>query len=426
VTNPGRDRIKSAINDLWATPVGKVAYVNLTLNVFLILMLGRSSLKTPALTISLMVFIPFILTRFREFLVACARPSSFLALFVFFCCSFAWSLTPSLTADRIITQIGFITLGYLVATRYSSEAFFKSLRDSVYVCILFAVVYCLIFPGASYTTQGLKSFYVHKNYLGLAMALNAIVLLSSHGGTKFQRAMGIVAIILMLGSLSKTSIILTFVCLTAPFIVDRVRLFLPRKENVTHLFDFSRVFVYWVIVAVICSIVIFRDAFVDFVWLSIDKDLFTGRGVLWLTVIQQIREHSLLGIGPGALWQAGGKSEIARTTLYQLDTKWIQNMVSSDGSYIDLLAAIGTAGVALFLLTVVDFYRMIFRNWGIDYVRLMFSLVTFVLLHGITESTVFYSPNILWFIFVCCYARVFLIHSTNLSPTPWQRLWGAK
>lgn len=423
---PNRKEIKIAIDDLWASPIGKVAYFNLTINVFLLLMMGRNMFKKPTLAFGLILFLPFIFSHFKPLLTAFIKPSSFLLLFFFFCCSFAWSTIPALSIDRISTQIGFVALAYLAVARYRPEAFFKCLQDAASISVVLAVLFCAAFPGSSYTSQGLQSFYPHKNMLGLMMALNAIVLLMSPKPSRLHIALGLTAIALILASFSKTSISLTLICFVVPQLIDWVRSKMPPPESKSTFFDFVRIFSYSSTLAFLGSIVIFREDFINFIWSILDKDLFTGRGTLWITVLQQIRSNSLLGIGPGSFWQAEGKSEIAQTTLYQLNDKWVQNMISADGSYIDLLASIGTVGLALFLLTVVDFYRMALRNWDTGYVKVMFALVTFVLFHGITESTILYSTNILWFVYVCCYVRVFLLHSMNSSPTPWQRLWGSK
>jgi O-antigen ligase len=154
------------------------------------------------------------------------------------------------------------------------------------------------------------------------------------------------------------------------------------------------------------ALVVFRDEVLDLLWGNLPKTALTGRGTLWLAVLQQMRVHSLLGIGPGAFWLAGDASEIAQTMLYRMDAQWVQRMVSADGSYVDIVASLGVLGLALFLLTAVDLYRRIFGNWRQPDSRLVLVLVSFVLLHAITESTILYSTNILWFIYLLCYFRV--------------------
>jgi exopolysaccharide production protein ExoQ len=91
-----------------------------------------------------------------------------------------------------------------------------------------------------------------------------------------------------------------------------------------------------------------------------------------------------------------------------------------------LLASIGAVGLALFLVTVIDFYRMALKNLGDKYSKIMTTLVTFVIFHGVTETTILYSTNLLWFVYMCCFVRMSLINQMNTKPSAWQRLWGTR
>lgn len=382
--------------------------------------------RKPNLAFALIVFLPFIVTRIKPILLILSKPSSLSALIVFFALSFSWSVMPSVSLERISTQVSFVLLAYLISIRFSNEEFFKGLLTAASLVVVVSFIFCLVYPGQAYTSQGLRSFYPQKNQFGLVMALSGLALIQAPNATRIHKFLGLFAVALICVSMSKTSIFLAVLCLFLPIAFTWIKAKVPGQKTYTGGGHFLRILFHAFILSAIACIVVFRDSFVHYIWSTLEKDFLTGRGTLWLAVLQQIRGHSLVGIGPGAFWQADRGSEIAHTTLYQLNDKWVQNMISADGSYIDLLASLGTIGLALFLLTIVDAYRMIARNWDEPYVKPMASLITFAVLHGITESTVLYSTNIVWFVYMTCFVRLFMINCTNLAPTPWQRLWGTK
>jgi exopolysaccharide production protein ExoQ len=421
-------KYSSIMSEMWGAKITRVEYFNLTINTLLLLLIGRSPLKRLSLTLGLILFVPFVVAKYKSIAGAVARPNSLVLLMGFFACSYFWSLTPSLSADRILTQLGFFLLAYLMTLRFSNTDFSSCLVDASCLIIILVIIYCAANPGGAYSSQGLRSFFVHKNMLGQMMALCALTLIFAPNTRPIHKMVAFLAAVLVLASLSKTSISLLAFCILSTVAVDRVnRLSSPTSgsRRGSGAYFLAIAFYYGLLAAIACA-VIFRDQVLHTLWQSLEKDVFTGRGTLWLTVIQQMKSNSLLGIGPGAFWQAEGKSEIAQTTLYHLNEAWVQKMVSSDGSYVDLLASIGMLGLSLFLVSAIDLYRMIFRNWGNPIAKLAFALVTFILLNGITESTILYSTNIIWFLYLCFFIRMQLIENTNPMPTSWQRLWGAK
>lgn len=331
--------------------------------------------------------------------------------------SYFWSAVPSATASVIFSQSVFLLFALSLAVVHFSTGFSGSLKLAAKILLCLVIAYTAINPGYSISGLGLRSFFAQKNQLGAMMGLSILGFVFASSRQKLDFVWAGLAVVLLGFSLSKTAIFLAGICVLLTVLVNAS---VSKKNVVSHTVTVRQLLGALLIVfvgIVLLFMVVYRDEVIDFFWKTITNELFTGRGRLWLVVIQQVRGDSLLGIGPGVLWQAGGASEIVQTTLYQKDPYWVQRMVSSDGSYIDLFASLGILGVALFLLTAVDLYRRLFRQWKQADSRLIFALVTFVLLHGITESTILYSTNILWLIYLLCYFRVAGYAKKDTTPT---------
>jgi O-antigen ligase len=394
-------------NDFSSGVLGKRWLEWLLALVFFLLLIGNTPFKK--VFYGVFVFVYFLLFAFygRNKLAFFAKNSVVMVLFVaYFSISFAWSVIPSVTFSAVLSQLVFVLFSVFVCSCLTDDGFVNSLNKAVVSILVVIILYCLTFPGESYYVYGLKSFYGQKNLLGAVAAICFIFIFNKPAINKFDICLILSAVALLFASKSKTSIIIVFFCLATLPAVRAITERMYQQSDRLLVTDVLRKIVYLVVLLALVILVLYRDEVLDFLWANISKSVFTGRGMLWLTVIQQIRAHSLLGLGPGVFWQAGGASEIAQTSLYQKDPYWVQNMLSSDGGYVDLVASIGFVGLSLFLLTAVHLYGNIFRNWHRKDSALIFSLVTFVLLHAVTESTIFYSTNILWFFYLICYFRV--------------------
>jgi O-antigen ligase len=374
--------------------------------VLLLLLVGRNVFNKPVLAATLLAYLPLVVARGGRSAELLLRCFSLAALWILLVASYFWAVVPRVSLDMILTQSAFMALALFIALRDQAVGFASSLRLAAALLLPLVALYCLLFPGASVSTAGLNGFYLHKNNLGSIMAVCALALFYAPGRNKWHAALGAVAVGLLAASLSKTSIALFVTCGILLLAADSWGNQVcsapgkpPTKREV-------RLTLHILVLLGLVALVLFRDELLDLLWANLPKTALTGRGTLWLAVMQQMRVHSLLGIGPGAFWLAGDASEIAQTSLYRMDSQWVQRMVSADGSYVDMVAALGFLGLALFLLTSVDLYRRLFRNWLQPDSRLVFVLATFVLLHAITESTLLYSTNILWLIYLLCYFRV--------------------
>lgn len=378
----------------------------LLVSAFLVFLLGNFNFKTPLYALLFAVYVVYALISYGSVFRLFIRARYIFPVYGILSLSYFWSFVPKLTLDAIESQLAFLIFVICVSSKHSADDFSKSLKISASFLVCFVVLYCVFFPMQSYSSSGLNAFFSHKNSLGGALALCALILFNNVDRTKSELFLGVVAFVLLVATQSKTAIFLFVVCLFIERAAIKFELVFFKKSTKLLVVDVFRSIMFYMALIFLVAMVVFRNDLLSIISINLPKTAFTGRGMLWLVVIQQMRENSLLGIGPGVFWQGGRNSEIAQTTLYLMDPYWVQRMASADGGYIDMVASIGFLGLALFLLSVLDLYRKLFRFWYKSESRLIFVLVSFVLLHAVTESTILHSTNVFWMTYLLCYFRV--------------------
>lgn len=386
--------------------------------VFVVFFVGNFSLKPVLYGALFFVYIIFSFFSWGAVFRILSQAKILFLTYVVLAFSYFWSLVPELTLSAIQSQFLFFVFCLLVLSKHVYDDFSKSLKNAAACVVVFVAVYCAIFPGQSYSPVGLSAFFGHKNALGGVMALCSIVLISNLNRTKAHIFLACISIFLLLASQSKTAILLFFVCVILEKVSSRIHKIFYGSSSRLLVVDVVRALILFGAILSLFLMVVFRDDLLRLIASYIPKTLFTGRGMLWLVVLQQIRFSSFLGVGPGVFWQGGAASEIAQTYLYKIDPHWVQHMMAADGSYVDIIASIGFFGLAMFLLSVIHFYSRLFNSWGESDRPLVFMLFTFILLHAVTESTILHSTNVFWLIYIMCYLRVvsFGFGAPNIMP----------
>lgn len=345
-------------------------------------------------------------TALPEAMGVLVRPYSMPALWTLFMCSYFWSKVPMASLNNILTLTAFLILAIFISIYHKTDGFSKQLRTSAIIIMACVVLYTLMAPGSLATSAGATSFYSQKNNFGMMMGLCTLILLNVPGRNRWHVCIALLAIMLLVLSQSKTSMLVLLAVSGLLWLINRRA---EQQRGTFEPFQKKLRFLpkpYTLALLSLVLLVLFRDSLLDLLWDNLSKTFLTGRGTLWLTVIQQVRGNSLLGIGPSVFWDADRASEVAHTSLASDDPLWIQKLGGADGGYIDLIASVGVLGLALFLYTAADLYRGLSRNWERPDSRLMFVLSTFVLLHAIAETTLLTTCNVLWLVYLLCYFRV--------------------
>ena len=150
----------------------------------------------------------------------------------------------------------------------------------------------------------------------------------------------------------------------------------------------------------ILSLILFRENVAAYLIHNLPSNFLTGRGILWVTVLQRANFDLLRGLGSGSFWNAGQASEMAQTVLSLKNPLWMKNLGSADGGYIDVVGALGFIGLALLLLSFVSNFRRIARVATLPASSMALAMISMFIFHNVTETTVYNSTNALWFLFL--------------------------
>jgi hypothetical protein len=248
-----------------------------------------------------------------------------------------------------------------------------------------------------------SGIYSHKNNLGLVMLITSLLLFSSNMHKTVKTFFISLALILLLASQSKTSVLLLFL------IVLSFNYF-----NTLNGERYSKVLkTTFVLIFILGSslLVIKLDVIYIYILNNLDAEFLTGRGLIWLTMLEHTGDRILYGLGYNAVWGQGEYSEIYFTPLYKTHPIWVENLSFSDGGYIDILIAIGVVGFVLVMWLIGKTYLAMTRILDQQVKFVVFGLVTLAVFHNITETTFLQGFNIVWFLFIL--VSVYSLHATS-------------
>lgn len=311
--------------------------------------------------------------------------------------STVWSVAPLVTLRGSAALLGTTMFGIYLATRYTKEDLIKLLAWALGVSAVLSLGFVMFLPS-----YGLQSYnrliawqgiYVNKNNLGCFMALSAItwLIFSLISTSKAKRLGGLCfcgfSLVLLYFSKSTTSLVIFFMLLIITLFYLICRHYKPRLRL---LFTFILIF------STVC-LIIGLISNIDISLTAMGKDAtISGRTKLWYVVWQMIQQRPWLGYGYNAFWlEWNGPSRAIWRVL-----TW--NPPHAHNGYLDVWLQIGFVGLVLFILSfAINFYRAIINVLRNDSIVKMFTLLilTFLLVHNITESTILKQNNIFWVLY---------------------------
>lgn len=146
-----------------------------------------------------------------------------------------------------------------------------------------------------------------------------------------------------------------------------------------------------------------------------DPEAFTGRVAIWDALAMVISDYPAGGIGFQSLYQVG-----ADTPLLNYASGWISLLAHGHNGYLDILAATGIIGFALFLFAFLFRpLRQIIKSKHMHpkVSGLIFSLITFVIFHNFLESSLLNKEKALWvtLLIICAIAQSVTYKSKNIG-----------
>ncbi len=342
------------------------------------------------------------LARWRLFLDVAARDKLLLLLIFIAAASVLWSAAPEVTLRRGVALTGTTLVGICLAARFGFDELLRLLAWALGIAAVLSLMFALALPSYGISSDSLtqgdwKGVFDHKNTLGKAMSLSAIVFLlltpRARGHRWLLWAGFVLSFVLLVFSGSKTALTVTVI------IVVLLPLFRTLRLPTTLALSVS---IFAALFAV--GAMVLLGANLESLLAFLGKDLtLTGRTTVWAVVVDTIRERPWLGYGYNGFWLGTeGPSFLV----------WLatgEPYYDSHNGIMDLWLDLGALGVAVFLL---GFFRAIARAVGWVHVTRtaedLWPLVflTFMLVYNLTESFILKQNNLFWILYVVAVLKV--------------------
>ncbi|WP_038178103.1 O-antigen ligase family protein [Vibrio rhizosphaerae] len=375
----------------------------------LFLTLSNGLFKRPILTLYLLMFLGLSLrpALIKQMFSLCRRCYPLMIVFVWCAVTAQWSPWPKVTYYELFWQL--ILFGYV--TLFVLHFYAINARRVVYYtfCFWLCCTYLLVMKNDVLAGRVLEisGAFANKNNLGPIISVFLFFYLYSVQRWNLWRVgMLLATFLLLLATLSKTSIALfVLVIVLAWLIFSWDRLLIHRFRR--FYYGSGRIVAFGVSVTLVLLFVLYYRDLVDWVLTHVREEWLTGRGKLWLVMLNQSYEKLFLGVGYSAVWGLGDNNLIQETELAQYAPEWVEKLAASDGGYVDMLISIGAIGTALFVYTICDFFMTFYTSLrtqkNVAITKLCFCVGTFVVLNNVTETKFLLGSGFSWFCFLFCY-----------------------
>ncbi|SHF75757.1 hypothetical protein [Vibrio gazogenes] len=375
----------------------------------LFLTLSNGLFKRPILTLYLLIFL---LLSFRPSIIKqmfslCRRCYPLMIVFAWCAVTGQWSSWPKATYYELLWQL--ILFGYV--TLFVIHFYAINARRVVYYtfCVWLFLTYLLVFKNDVLAGRLLEisGAFANKNNLGPIISVFLFFYIYSvQRWNGLRVGMLLATFLLLLATVSKTSIAL-FVLVT----LLAWRIFYWDKQLVHRFrrlyYGSGRIVGFGISVALALMLVLYYRDMVDWLLMHVRDEWLTGRGKLWLVMLNQSYDKLFLGVGYSAVWGLGDNNLIQETELAKYAPEWVEKLAASDGGYVDMLISIGAIGTALFVYTIGDFFMTFYISLrtqkNVAITKLCFCVGTFVVLNNVTETKFLLGSGFSWFCFLFSY-----------------------
>ncbi|MDD4910669.1 MAG: O-antigen ligase family protein [Sideroxydans sp.] len=135
-----------------------------------------------------------------------------------------------------------------------------------------------------------------------------------------------------------------------------------------------------------------------------NPDSFTGRAEIWMALLSLIHDHLLFGVGYGSLYSVS-----IYTPLLDYAPSWVLMLTQGHNGYLDIIATLGLAGFSLFIFVFLanPMSRLLqIKRANIHMLGMLYSLLIFVFLHNLLESSFLDKAQIPWVVLLIVFAGV--------------------
>ncbi len=327
------------------------------------------------------------------------KKEKYLIIFISVCIlSVAWSFDSFSSLKRSFEIFVLYLIAITSITYLDEDRLFKIMRVIISLYLLVTLFSCLFIPAAIDPDFGTWRG-IHSNKNGLAQMGVLCFLLSQLFFRLNERTLktiwnyliSLLSAFLIIMAGSSTAIVILFLLFLTIMIF--------KIEKVFSILRIKRFFLLFLMgFAVVTIIALFTLSTEIFALITeiFNKDLtLTGRTLFWPYLINEFKEHILLGYGYGAFWIMGSS---------HVNRFFVENGIrvnTAHNGFIDIAVQLGLSGLLPILLIIYSFIRRAL----ITYDNLALLAILAILITNITETTLFQPMSITTFIFMFFYLR---------------------
>ena len=370
----------------------------------------------------------FALTMFLAYFIDARRILSSVSVPYALACGYclsscAWAIEPGSSIRRSILMV---ILLYTISTLINCLGSQRTLRVLYWFLAMMVVLSLVVIalhpislfafsihpdnegdPGVIGCWRGLLS---NKNVAGPIASIGMFVFL--HVGLSRKRvldwALLFLSLVFLIGTRSKTALALTFVIMA----VGLLYRFFAKRPNGYRVFGLIGL---WVLsVAAIVALAEFEALYAFFT----NPASLTGRVAIWMTMVNFIKGHVLLGSGYGSFFGIGYKSPQFALAV----TPFVRLVNQSHNGYIEILATTGLIGFSLAITAIIiqpTYLYLTGTRRDAELYAVCFTIWLFGLFENLSEAQFFSADRQIW---VLAIVAICLVHCEKVKRTDLGRM----
>ncbi|WP_022675815.1 O-antigen ligase [Novosphingobium sp. B-7] len=299
--------------------------------------------------------------------------------------SLAWAINFDVALQRVVLTTISVWFAFILVRGGGYERSLEVLRLVLVIALVANYLTVWLDPSfgihLSYDVTALygnwRGMMGHKNFAGAVAAITILLFVFGPGRLHLAVRLTIIAAAtyFLYKTQSKTSGGMVVIALIAGWIFLRF-------DRTIRRFAIP-------LLMVLSAAMLFLDS-IFFSATSYDQILnpkaFTGRGLIWGTLLRYAQDNWLLGTGFGSFWNVGFESPV-----YTYGTGFVREISVGHNGYLDLLVTIGAPGLALALIAtvIVPTVRLLTSAVSARRGALAVALLVFCVGHNCTESSLF-------------------------------------
>lgn len=367
----------------------------------LLLLLGNGLFKRPIMFLSLIALVLITIRSIPEWTRLIFKAWPILILMTYALISSSWSIWSGISIYETIWQYILLVYASVLVTSASRIDIKKITKQLIIVWLFIVGLSIVVFDYAAGRFVEIKGLYPNKNNLGIISAFVFLVGFAALEKSKITKIILFSIAFILISSLSKTSMALVCFILITSGLMNITSMIMTK--NITAI-------VFGVIGSCVFSVLIWvlfnQEQTLNFIFNNLPDEALTGRGRLWIVMLEHVYERTFLGLGYGSVWGLGDYSEIQFTELVTTSPLWVENLATSDSGYVDIILSLGFVGLFIIILIIGWYYWNLQKLFSTDannrLVLALYSCGTLFVLHNITETTVLLANNLLWLSFIIC------------------------